>query len=208
MDVLKAFFGADYVQRQAQRPGAALWHHDLCPLLGSDRVDRVMELAGRITAIRHQPRYHQLRHEASQDRQGSYFTHLQALLVIAAPLSDDGWAVDLAPRPLAGRRKQPDLRASREKVTFSVEVKHLGYDQNLKDTQRFHDRVSIARCSWRANWAEGWRSHVRRHVRMRNLMRGPNASGQRSRMVRISSKVRGAGRHRFFRTLKAVPSAG
>jgi hypothetical protein len=112
LEVLCGFFGADYPQLQAEQPPAALWNGDLCPLGGETRVARVVELAAQITAIDGQPGFGRLRREASRDRQESYFAHLRALLTVAAPLSADGWLVDLAPRPL-----QEGREASRPRIT-------------------------------------------------------------------------------------------
>lgn len=143
LKVLSWFFGVDYVRLQVQRPGAALWSGDLCPLMGESRVIRVLELAERIAAIREQPGIGALRREASADRQGGYFAHLQALLAIAAPLSTAGWRIDLAPRSSQGSGKKPDLRASYAGTSFCIEVKHLGYDRAISETNVFHDRLFV-----------------------------------------------------------------
>ncbi|GAA0319319.1 hypothetical protein GCM10010151_06360 [Actinoallomurus spadix] len=110
--------------------------------MGESRVIRVLELAGRIAAVREQPGIGALRREASTDRQAGYFAHLRALLTIAAPLSIEGWRIEIAPRSHVSGRK-PDLRASLSGTTFDVEVKHLGYDQDIRGTNDFHDRLFL-----------------------------------------------------------------
>jgi hypothetical protein len=155
LEMLRWFFGSDYVQLQAERRGAALWRGDLCPLGGETRVIRVLELASRIAAIREQPGVGRLREEASKDRQGGYFGHLQALLAVAAPLSAAGWRVDLAPCALPGSVKRPDLRASRANMTFCVEVKHLGYDQAIRKTNDFRDRLFLRKVALESRLGRG-----------------------------------------------------
>jgi hypothetical protein len=146
---LSQFFGPDYLQRRDGRPPAGLFDQAIAPQLGPARVDRVIELASRLAAVRAQPGFDSLASEAAANAQPSYFAHLQALLAVAAPLATDGWTLDLypanGPQGDKGRRQKPtpDLRVSRGNVIFAIEVKRLGEDDLLCETQRFTDRVTL-----------------------------------------------------------------
>jgi hypothetical protein len=161
LSVLSRFFGPGYLHRPDDgRPPIGLFDQAIAPQYGQDRVERVVELAARLAVLQAQDGVESLAVEAAADVQPSYLAHLQALLAVAAPLATTGWTLNLHPVVRSpGRRSSqlpaPDLRATRDNVSFSVEVKCLGDDDHLQETERITDRLRLRKIDLEAEIGRG-----------------------------------------------------
>jgi hypothetical protein len=160
LSVLSRFFGPGYLHRPDGRPPIGLFDQAIAPQYGQDGVERVVELAARLAVLQAQDGVESLAAEAAAEVQPSYLAHLQALLAVAAPLATTGWALDLHPVVRSpGRRSSqlptPDLRATRDDVSFSIEVKCLGDDDHLQETERFTDRLPLRKIDLEAQIGRG-----------------------------------------------------